>query len=81
MGNSKKTSAPVATKAAKVLSDPRSSDLQKQLAGAALSQRAAGKQTGAVLEDVASKALQSKHTSDLTKELAASVLTQSVKGR
>ncbi|KAB5496156.1 hypothetical protein F8564_13795 [Serratia sp. RJAL6] len=81
MANSKKTSQQIASKAAKILADPNASDIQKRLAGSALSQRSTTHQTGGDMEDVASRVLKSSKYSEETKELAASVLAQSVKER
>lgn len=79
--NSKKTSNTVSSLASKVLRDPSSSSIQKELAGSALSQSHSSKQTGADMESRASQVLQSDKYSDTTKTLAASVLSQSNKER
>lgn len=79
--NTKTTSPKVASDAAKILSNPNSSAIAKQLAGSALSQTNKGNQTGGKMETVASKVLQSDKYSDSTKDLAASVLSQSNKER
>jgi hypothetical protein len=79
--NTKKTSKKVASKAAKILKDDSASQVQKKLAGAALSQANSSKQTGAAMEEIASKVLQSDKYNETTKELAGSVLSQSNKDR
>ncbi|HCG9752643.1 TPA: hypothetical protein NKQ52_005076 [Vibrio parahaemolyticus] len=79
--NTKKTSKSVASKAAKVLSDPNTSKIQKSLAASAMAQADKSKQTGKEMEQKASKVLQSEKYSDETKEFAASVLSQSNKKR
>ncbi|EMY0615476.1 MULTISPECIES: hypothetical protein [Serratia] len=81
MANSKKTSQDIASKAAKVLANSNASDIQKKLAGSALSQRSTTHQTGSEMEDIASRVLRSSKYSEETKELAASVLSQSNKDR
>jgi len=81
MANNKKTSATVATKAAKVLNDPNSSATAKKLAGSALSQVNKTNQTGSTLEDLASKVLNSSKYNSDTKQLAGSILSQSEKER
>lgn len=77
--NSKQTSSKVASLASQTLHCKQSSQVAKQLAGAALSQSRTQKQSGSVMEDVASKVLQSNKYSDDTKTLAGSVLSQSRK--
>lgn len=79
--NSKQTSNKVSSLASEVLRNPKSSDIQKELAGSALSQTHSSKQTGSEMESKASKVLQSDKYSDTTKTLAASVLSQSNKER
>ncbi len=79
--NTKRTSSEIASLAGQVLQNPAASGIQKQLAGAALSQRSPAKQTGPQLEDIASKVLSSPKYSDLTKTLAGTVLSQSNKER
>lgn len=79
--NSKKTSHEVSSLASKVLRDPSSSSIQKELAGSALSQTKSDKQTGSQMETKASQVLQSDKYNDTTKSLAASVLSQSNKAR
>jgi hypothetical protein len=79
--NTKKTSKNVASQAAKILNDEKSSKTAKKLAGSALAQVDKDKQTSAELEDLASKVLKSDKYSKETKELAGSVLSQSNKDR
>lgn len=79
--NSKSTSSKMAKKAAKVLANPNSPEIQKTLAGSVLSQVNKGNQTGAKMEDIASKVMQSGKYSDLTKSLAGSLVSQSNKLR
>ncbi|WP_367916278.1 hypothetical protein [Leadbetterella sp. DM7] len=79
--NTKTTSKSIASKASKILTNPSSSRIAKELAGSALSQAQRGHQTGAILEDKASKVLQSDKFSESTKALAGSVLSQSNKKR
>ena len=79
--NTKQTSHDVAALAARLINNSSASQIQKQLAGAALSQSRTGKQTGAKMEDLASKALSDKRSATDTKKLAASVLAQSNKKR
>lgn len=79
--NSKTTSKNVASIAAQVLKNDDASNIQKKLAGSALSQRNSSNQTGAEMESIASKVLKSEKYSETTKELAASILSQSNKER
>jgi len=79
--NAKKTSAGIASKAAKVLQDPASSKVAKKLAGSALAQANTGSQTGADMEAVASAVLKSDKYAATTKELAGSVMAQCNKDR
>ncbi|MBB5620964.1 hypothetical protein HDE69_002017 [Pedobacter cryoconitis] len=79
--NNKTTSKPVASKASEILKDPTSSQIAKQLAGSALSQRTSGNQTSREMEDKAARVLASNKYSEETKTLAASVLAQSNKER
>lgn len=79
--NSKQTSKSVSSLASKILKNPSSSAIQKELAGSALSQSKSSKQTGSDLESKASHVLQSDKYSETTKTLAASVLSQSNKDR
>ncbi|MBY0345944.1 MAG: hypothetical protein K2P98_03635 [Neisseriaceae bacterium] len=81
MKNRKQTSKNVAKQAAQILNDPNASQIQKTLAGSALSQANTNNQTGAEMEETASKVLQSEKYSAETKTLAASVLSQSNKKR
>lgn len=79
--NSKKSSASLASRAAKSLNSTTASPTQKSLAASVLSQRSNTKQTGSAMEDKASRVLQSSKYSDQTKSFAASVLSQSNKER
>lgn len=79
--NAKKSSAGLASEAAKILHDPNASKTAKSLAGSVLSQADGSKQTGAALEDKAAKVLDSSKYSEETKSLAGSVLSQSNKDR
>ncbi|WP_374091064.1 hypothetical protein [Methylomicrobium lacus] len=79
--NTKQTSDPIVTLAAKKLQDPNASQIQHSLAGSALAQANSSKQTGAEMEHIASNVLKSTKYSAETKELAASVLSQSNKSR
>jgi hypothetical protein len=79
--NTKQSSAGMASKAAKVMTDKNASQIAKSLAASVVSQANTGKQTGAGLEDRASKVLKSEKYSDETKSLAASILSQSNKER
>lgn len=81
MANKKATSDLIASKASKVLNDPNSSKIAKQLAGSALSQKNVDNETGKEMETKASNVLKSDKYSEATKELAASVLSQSDKNR
>lgn len=75
----KKTSSDVGSLAASILRDPNASQVQKQLAGSALSQTGTNKDTGSAMETKAAKVLDSSKYSDVTKTLAGSVLSQSKK--
>ena len=75
--NTKKTSKKIASDAARILTDPNASQIQKELAGSAMSQANTGNQTGAEMETKASNVLKSNKYSDKTKEIAATVLSQS----
>ncbi len=79
--NTKTTSVEIASLAAKTLQDPNASNIAKELAGSALSQKNKGNQTGAELEDKAAKVLSSNKYSEDTKKLAGSILSQSNKDR
>lgn len=79
--NKKTTSKGVASKAAKVLSNPNASKIQKSLAASAMAQVDKSKQTGKEMESKASAVLKSDKYSEETKEFAASVLAQSNKNR
>lgn len=73
---SRRTSRPLATEAAKVLKDGGASQIQKELAGSALSQRRSGAETSEEMASKAARALQSDRSAELTKKLAATVLGQ-----
>ena len=79
--NKKQTSKQIASLASDILKDQNASQIQKSLAGSALSQSKSKHQTGAEMEDVASKVLQSSKYNDTTKSLAGSILSQSNKKR
>lgn len=79
--NNKRSSAELASQAAKTLTNPQASNIQKSLAADVLSQRAPEKQTGSQMEDIASRVLQSNKYADKTKSFAASLLSQSNKER
>lgn len=79
--NTKETSSRVASLAAGILQDAKASQIQKSLAGSALSQSGSSKQTGSAMETKATKVLSSDKYAPETKELAASVLSQSNKSR
>lgn len=79
--NSKQTSAQVTSLAARTLSDPNASQLQRSLAASALAQSGTAKQTGAQMEDVAARALGREQAADTTKTLAASLVSQSNRQR
>jgi len=79
--NSKQSSAGMASKAAKILSNDNSSTIAKKLAASVISQSGTNKQTGADLETTAAKVLQSLKYNDDTKSLAACVLAQANKER
>jgi hypothetical protein len=78
---SKSTGSKVATAAGRTLNDPNASQLQKSLAGSALSQSGAAKITGKAMEAKASSALQNPRSASTTKALAGSLVSQSVKKR
>lgn len=79
--NTKQTSSPVASLAARTLNNSSASQIQKSLAGSALAQSGTKKQTGPATEDAASRALRSGSAAPVTKRLAASVVSQSNKKR
>jgi hypothetical protein len=79
MSNKKNTSNNVATTAAKILSDSKSSTQAKQLAGSALSQVNKGNETSPKMEKIASRVLDNPNSSTIAKKLAGSVLSQSNK--
>lgn len=77
----RKTSKEIGSLAGNVLQNKNSSQIQKELAASALSQRNTGSKTGSQMEDTASKVLSSEKYSDITRSLAGSILSQSVKER
>ena len=79
--NAKQTGQDVAALAARLLNNSSASEIQRKLAGAALTQSRTGKQTGAAMEDLAAKALADKRSAAETKKLAASLVSQSNKRR
>ena len=81
MSNKKKTGKNIASLASEILKDSNASNIQKKLAGSALSQRGTKKQTGSQMENVASKVLTSNKYNKDTKKLAGSILSQSNKKR
>jgi hypothetical protein len=81
MANKKVTSYEIATTASKVLRNPNSSEIAKQVAGSALSQKNKTHETGKNMETIASNILKSNKYNEVTKELAASILSQSDKNR
>ena len=81
MPNKKQTSEQVASLAAKTLSDPSSSGIQRSLAASALRQTGTHSQTGKEMESKASRALNNPHSAKTTKILAASLVSQSNKKR
>lgn len=79
--NKKETSNQVAKSASKILRDPNASQLQKSLAGSALSQTNTNKQTGKAMETKASNALKNPRSAAKTKQLAGTVVSQANKKR
>ncbi|WP_304545984.1 hypothetical protein [Sulfurimonas microaerophilic] len=79
--NKKQTSKKMASKASKVLRDPKSSKTAKSLAASALSQSNTNKETGKAMETKASDVMKSNKYNDDTKGLAASLVSQSNKKR
>lgn len=77
--NPKQTSDQVASLAAAKLRDEEASQIQKQLAGSALSQAHTGNAPSPEIEAVAAKALRNPRSAEDTRILAASVLSQSTK--
>jgi hypothetical protein len=74
--NTKRSSARIAKLAAERLQDSKASQVAKNLAASALSQRSGSKQTGSQMEGVAVRALPNDRSAEATKELADSVLVQ-----
>jgi|GEM_PF-6932644 len=62
MSNSKRSSRGLSKQAAKTLSDPNASALQRSLAGSVLRQSSTNAQTGASMEEKASRAAYSGQT-------------------
>lgn len=81
MANTKQTSHRVASTAARTLSNPSASALQKSLAGSALRQSGSKAQTGARMEAKASQALTNPRSAAVTKVLGASLVSQSNRKR
>lgn len=81
MSNKKQTGRGIASLASKVLQNPNASNIQKTLAGSALSQSHTSRITSSKVETIAGKALQSDHYSQITKSLAGSIISQSDKKR
>ena len=79
--NTKVSSAPVASLAARTLNSANSSGLEKALAGSVLAQRGTSSQTGAQMEGRAGRALNNDRSSATTRILAASLVSQSNKAR
>lgn len=79
--NNKQSSKSISLLASKVLNDPKSSALEKSLAGSVLSQFGTDNQTGANLQKLASAALKNPGSSDIIKKLAGSVVSQSTTDR
>ena len=81
MSNKRQTGHEIANLASKVLQNPNSSNIQKTLAGSALSQSHTKNTTSSEVERIAAKALKSDHYSQTTKSLAGSIVSQSDKKR
>lgn len=81
MSNKKKTTKKMWTEAWKILQNPNSSKIQKELAWWVLSQVVRWKETWKEMEKKASDVLKSDKYSDETKALAASLVSQSNKKR
>lgn len=79
--NHKRSSAELASAAARILQDENSSDIQRRLAASVISQRDGDKQTGAQMEEEAGRVLASPKYSEETKALAASLVSQANKDR
>jgi len=65
-----------ASKASKVLRDPKSSDRERKLAGSVLSQARPSAETSNQLADLAAKVLDNPNASATAQSLAGSVLSQ-----
>jgi len=81
MSNKKQTEHQISNLASKVLQNPNASNIQKTLAGSALSQSHTKNITSSEVERIAAKALQSQHYSQTTKSLAGSIVSQSDRKR
>ncbi len=79
--NKKQTSKQIASLASDILKDQNTSQIQKSLAGSALSQSKSKHQTSVEMEDITSKVLQSPRYNNTTKSLTGSILSQSNKKR
>ncbi len=79
--NEKTTSKDMASKASKVLRDPKSSKEARSLAASVLSQRDPAKQTGSKMEDLARKLFAAKDTPEEVRSLAASAMSQANRER
>lgn len=75
----KQTSAPAASKAARVLNDPNASQREKKLAGSVLVQVKAGAETSPEMAELAAKIVGNPNASDRARSLAGSVLSQTEK--
>lgn len=75
----KSTGSKIASSAARTLSDPNASQIQRSLAGSALAQSGTSKVTSKGMETKASAALKSQTASATTKALAGSLVSQSKK--
>lgn len=77
----KKTSPQVASKASKVLSNPKSTSTEKKVAASDLAQAKTNKTTSAAVASKAAKELSSSKTTPTQKKVAASTLAQKVKSK
>ena len=77
----KKTSPHVASKASKILSNPKSTPTAKKVAASDLAQAKPNKSTSASVASKASKELSSSKTTATQKKVAASTLAQKVKSK
>lgn len=76
VAKSEKTSAKVASSAAKVLKDPKASKAEKSVAASALTQKGSTEKTSAKVASTAAKVLKDPKASKAAKSAAASALTQ-----